>query len=84
MITGKNWAGELMVMVRESTNQAVVRGDRAVSSRGEQYVILGGRPPHKPSSTGRVYCKRPNRDLPQEEYFPNALGVRWVSPNGVV
>ena len=42
------------------------------SFRGESYVITGGRPPHKPESTGKVWTSD------NGEYYPGVFGLRWV------
>jgi hypothetical protein len=41
------------------------------TSRGESYALTGGRPPHKPASTGRVWTDA-------GEYFPSVFDLKWV------
>jgi hypothetical protein len=43
------------VLVHEETNEEVEAGASVTSFRGEPDVVKGGTPPHKPSSTGRVW-----------------------------
>ena len=54
-------------------------GDHAMTFRGDQVVVRGIVPPHKPSSTGRVlvhFAKEgPARIC---EYFPGVIGAKWV------
>lgn len=48
--------------------------------RGDPVVIVGGAPPHKPSSTGRVYTEDGG------SFFPSVVGCKWVNEcelNGV-
>lgn len=47
-------------------------GEMLESHRGEQYRITGGRPPHKPSSTGRVWVEGGG------EFFPTVFNLKWV------
>lgn len=59
--------------------QVVLKGEIHHSSRGEAFIINGGRPPHKPGSTGRVWCKRNalEADGFEREFFPSVLGMVW-------
>lgn len=41
--------------------------------RGEDIAITGGRPPHKPGSTGRVFHKNIGG-----EYFPSVVDLEWI------
>lgn len=45
---------------------------------GERYAIEGGRPPHKPSSTGRVWVKGGG------EFFPTVFNLKWVEKKAIV
>ena len=65
-ITKDGW--ELRKM---DTNEPVTVGLFTCNSRGECARIEGGAPPHKPSSTGRVYTDR-------GEYYPGVFNMRWV------
>jgi len=62
-ITKDNWR-----LVREDTREQVYIGDKY-----EDFTVKGGRPPHKPSSTGRVWC-----DEYSQEYFPTVFKMRWI------
>ena len=46
------------------------------------YVVSAGlgAPPHKPSSTGRVWVKTSNGM--SREYFPTVFDMRWVKAEG--
>ena len=54
------------------------------SSDGEQYVIEGGTPPHKPSSTGRVWVRSPDDPTWNREYFPTVFDMEWRLDNDSV
>tara|TARA_R110000823_G_C15549217_1_gene459105 strand:- start:143 stop:373 length:231 start_codon:yes stop_codon:yes gene_type:complete len=46
------------------------------SRDGQGFVVKGGNPPHKPSSTGRVWVS----DITNKhdrEYFPSVCGLEW-------
>ena len=47
-------------------------GEVLETRSGERYAITGGRPPHKPSSTGRVWVEGGG------EYFPTVFDLKWV------
>ena len=51
--------------------------DDAVEVNGVRYIIVGGSPPHKPSSTGRVYA-RGGDSRHDKEWFPNVCNMKWV------
>jgi hypothetical protein len=65
-ITHGNWALE------HEDGTPVVIGETLSTGRGDRYVITGGRAPHKPSSTGRVFVEGGS------EFFPNVFDLKWV------
>jgi hypothetical protein len=65
-ITHDNWTLE------RKDGTPVCIGETLTTHRDETYVITGGRPPHKPSSTGRVWVEGGG------EYFPSVFDLRWV------
>jgi hypothetical protein len=67
------------VLVHEETNEEVEAGASVTSFRGEPDVVKGGTPPHKPSSTGRVWVNG-------GEFFPNlcVIGLKWVKQESEV
>lgn len=54
-----------------------VKAGIRVSSRDQDYVLKGGRPPHKLGSTGRVYVTAQDRIF-DSEFFPTVFGLKWV------
>jgi hypothetical protein len=52
--------------------EGVLKGVTALDFRGNSDVIIGGRAPHKPSSTGRVWT------ADGREYFPSVFDMQWV------
>ena len=66
-VTKDGWA-----LVHEVTGEPVLEGDVVLDFRGDTDAITGGRPPHKPSSTGFVWteCGR--------ECYPSVFDLKWV------
>lgn len=60
------------ILVRSDSKAPVLLGDILTDFRGHTAALTGGRPPHKPSSTGRVYVK------PGLEFFPSVFGLEWL------
>jgi len=58
------WDGDLAEPVR--------KGTKAADFRGHVDTIVGGRAPHKPGSTGRVWT------ADGREYFPSVFDMKWV------
>ena len=54
---------------------SVKQGDTLVDFRGDIATLLGGTPPHKPSSTGRVYVQLPSGS--RQEFFPSVFNLKW-------
>lgn len=62
--------GRTCILVDDATGDPIPRG---TVRRG--FTVEGGRAPHKPSSTGRVWTV--NEDGGRGEYFPSVVGARW-------
>ena len=84
----KNEAGQHWVL-QDEHGQLVPTGTFLKSKRDEQegrrFELQGGTPPHKPSSTGKVYGKwsaiDDNVDVvlgANSEYYPQVFGLSWV------
>jgi hypothetical protein len=43
-----------------------------------------GAPPHKPSSTGKVYVRKGRNSKAVRSYYPIVFGCQWVQVDGVV
>lgn len=44
--------------------------------RGDEWVLEGGRPPHKPSSSGFVWV-RDTAGRMSREFYPFVIGMTW-------
>lgn len=64
-----------MKLIDTKTNKEVAIGEVVTSFRGEKAVVTGFRPPHKPSSSGRVYV-RPLEGEGTREYFPGVYDLK--------
>jgi len=53
--------------------EPVLKNTKAADFRGHVDTIVGGRAPHKPSSTGRVWT------ADGREYFPSVFDMKWVN-----
>lgn len=82
IITSNNYAGERMTLVDEDTHLPIHEGDVRASFRGDLYRVMGGRAPHKESSTGKVWCRDPlakrGDDSSSSEFYPGVIKARWV------
>ena len=61
--------------LKDEQGHNVRQGDTLVSFRGEAATMLGGTPPHKPSSTGRVYVQTNMGH--RCEFFPSVYNLTW-------
>jgi hypothetical protein len=53
--------------------EGVLKGTKAADFRGHVDTIVGGRAPHKPGSTGRVWT------ADGREYYPSVFDMKWVN-----
>jgi len=80
VIRSKNYDGEPMTLVLEGEGQPVEQGMILTSFRGERFRVTDGRAPHKPGSTGRVYCVAVDdqADGPSSEFYPGVIKAMWM------
>lgn len=71
-----------MKLVYKRSGSEVKIGDIASTFRGEQVRVSDFTPPHKPSSTGRVYVQFLDSDSDSpvftREFFPSVIEAEWV------
>ena len=77
----KNWEDKECKLVSRETGEELNINDVVITGRGDVFKIQGGRAPHKPSSTGRVYVTNVEEDW-KGEYFPTVIDACWVTVNG--
>ena len=66
-----------MQLVYEVNNQPVQTGD-VVHVDNHAYYVEAVIEPHKPSSTGRVWCRSMDEAKYFNEWFPNVIGAKWI------
>tara|TARA_R110002110_G_scaffold13787_1_gene65717 strand:- start:1402 stop:2112 length:711 start_codon:yes stop_codon:yes gene_type:complete len=87
-INTNHQAGDQHWELRDASGQPVEVGRLLTTTRdnqeGLQFEIAGGRPPHKPSSTGKVYGKwvsvAGGDDMLKgsSEYYPQVFNLKWI------
>jgi len=76
-----NW-----VLMVEATSELAIEGEVYSTRDGERYVLEGGAPPHKLSSTGFVYVRvegAPNTPDYSMRYYAGVLGMKWLRSTGI-
>jgi len=86
-INTNDQAGNQHWELRDASGQPVAvgflaesRGDRYDDGEARQFTIEGGTPPHKPSSTGKVYgswLKGNGIEGSTSEYYPQVFKLKW-------
>lgn len=67
-----------MRLVHETTGEDAKPGDTVISFRNEEAILIAGRPPHRPGSTGRVYVRWADDETATEaEFYPSVFGLAW-------
>ncbi len=64
-----------MILVDAKTKQPIEKGAKRKDFRGDELIVVGGTPPHKPGSTGRVSV---DGGQGEEEYYPGVVDAVWV------
>lgn len=59
-------------LVHERTGKPVLERDVVLDFRGEADTIIGGRPPHKPSSSGFIHT------ADNREVYPSVFDLKWI------
>ena len=70
-MTKSNWT-----LVHSSTNTPATIGETITSFRGLETTLLGGNPPHKLGSTGKVWVEN-------AEYYPEVFNLKWIKANAI-
>ena len=76
-IIGKNYAAQRVALLDETTRRPVALGDERTTGNGARVIVTGATPPHKASSTGRVYVRAVG-ETAEAGYFPGVVGAVWV------
>jgi len=73
-ITSKDWAGVERTLTHIATGKPVQMNER-VAEDARKLIVTGGKAPHKPSSSGRVWVKE-GKTL--HEWFTHVCEMKWV------
>jgi hypothetical protein len=75
-ITKKGWA-----LVHKETGTGVTEKEIVMSKDDVSWIVQGGTPPHKPSSTGRVWVAKNGGEW-NREFFPTVFNLEWMEMDG--
>ena len=64
-------------LINEKTGKEVVKGDKVISFRNEEYILDSFTEPHKVSSTGKVYVT-PVGDGMRRGLYPSVFGLKII------
>lgn len=67
-----------MRLVYKATGKEVKVGDIATTFRGEKCEVKYFRPPHKPSSEGKVTVQFGEDKFNCMEYYVGVIGAEWI------
>jgi hypothetical protein len=72
-------------LVHQKTGLPVADRELVTSSRADDtWIVMGGSPPHKPSSTGRVWVQDLKRSDWNREFFPSVFNLEWRYDNETI
>ena len=71
-ISKKGW------VLLNKNDEKVVAKELIKTRDGEAWIIEGGTPPHKPSSSGRVWVRLLDNPEHNREFFPTVFNLKWV------
>lgn len=66
-----------MRLVYKATGEDVKVGDVVTTSKGKKCEVKYFRPPHKPSSSGKVTVRFEDSDF-NMEYYVSVIGAEWI------
>lgn len=78
IITSTNHLGQLCTLVLEGTTHAVREGCLRGLHNGGLCMVVGGRAPHKSSSTGRITVRAVDDARHCQEFYPSVAGLEWA------
>lgn len=67
-------------ILKDEYNEIKKRND-TVFSGSNMYELTGGRAPHKPGSTGKIWVRVASTHH-EAEFYPFVCGLKWVKKNG--
>jgi hypothetical protein len=77
MIESVNYEGKKQTL-KDNSGKSLSKGDLVVCFRGDRYILTGGKAPHKPSSSGKVYVKPEGAgDFSERDFSPSVFDLKW-------
>ena len=73
------YKGGIMKLVNQNTGAPIKTGDIVRDFRGTRWILEGGRPPHKESSSGFVWLRSTDERRLSREFYPFVIGAKWES-----
>ena len=67
-----------MRLVYKASGTLVRVGDRASTFRGETVEVVSFRPPHRPSSEGKIVVRTIGKEDSEAEYYVGVIGAEWI------
>lgn len=67
-----------MKLIYIKTGELVKEGDKVQAGDGETLTVEYFRPPHKPSSSGKVSVSDSRGESYQHEYYVSVIGAKWI------
>ena len=68
-----NW-----VLVWNASNDPVELNDVVNCFRNDYWIVKGGNPPHKPSSSGKLWVVAYDDHDCNREFYPSVCDMKWI------
>lgn len=66
-----------MQLINMDTGETIKTGAIVADFRGGRWVLEGGRPPHKDSSSGFVWLRSIDGRNLSREFYPHVINAKW-------
>ena len=66
-----------MRLINQTTGEPIRTGAIVADFRGTRWVLEGGRPPHKASSSGFVWLRSIDGRGLSREFYAHVIGAKW-------
>lgn len=66
-----------MILIYKATGTEVKVGDQIITNNGQWVRVTYFRPPHKPSSEGKISIETLDRKS-EREFYVSVIGAEWI------
>ena len=66
-----------MQLINQTTGDPIRTGDTVHDFRGKRWILEGGKPPHKESSSGFVWLRSTDERRTSREFYPFVINAKW-------